>query len=104
MTQKAYFFGELEVFDAPYFYREYMPRIRNVLRDYGAKFLFAQDNPENLEGDRTIGRVVLVEFDSEEKARACFTSPTYRAAVRHKFASSTGSLYLVTGPISTEPV
>ena len=39
-----------------------------VLQEYGARFLVAGGNPEVREGDRQIRRVVLLEFDSIDRA------------------------------------
>ena len=66
---KGYILAELDVTDAAYFHGEYMPRVRPVLDQYGAKFLIATNDPEVLEGGRVVKRVVFIEFESLARAR-----------------------------------
>ena len=67
-TPKGYIFAELDITDHTHFYEEYMPRVRPVLEKYQAKFLIGDDNPQVLEGDRVVKRVVFIEFESLPRA------------------------------------
>lgn len=94
---KGYLFAELDVLDAEHFYNEYMPRVRPVLEEYGAVFLAASDAPRVKEGDRTVKRVVLLEFESLDRAEEFYHSEGYQAVIGHRFQSARSHLYVFEG-------
>ena len=98
---KGYILAELDVTDAAYFHGEYMPRVRPVLDQYGAKFLIATDDPEVLEGDRVVKRVVFIEFESLARAQEFYHSKDYQDVIDYRFRSSTGHLYMMEGVAET---
>ena len=51
------------------------------------------ESPEGSPHDRH----VIVEFDSFEKAKACYFSPEYQKAVQIRFANASSNFYLVEG-------
>lgn len=95
--RKGYLFAELDVLDAEHFYNEYMPRVRPVLEEYGAVFLAASDAPRVKEGDRTVKRVVLLEFESPQRAEAFYHSDAYQAVIGYRFDSARSHLYIFEG-------
>jgi uncharacterized protein (DUF1330 family) len=40
---------------------------------------------------------VVIEFDSYETARACYTSPEYQAAIEIRGEASTGDIVIIEG-------
>lgn len=96
-SAKGYIYAELEITDEAHFHREYMTRVRPVLQQYGAKFLVGTDTPEVLEGGRPVRRIVLVEFDSAERAREFYHSKAYQDVIGYRFESSRAHLYLMEG-------
>ena len=96
-AKKAYLFAELDIEDAEYFYREYMPRVPAVLKEYGAIFLAGSDQPLVKEGDREVKRVVLLEFESLQQAQEFYHSPSYQAVIGHRFKSAHTHLYIFEG-------
>lgn len=98
--QKGYILAELDVTNAAYFYAEYMPRVRPVLEQYGAKFLVATDAPEVREGDRVVKRVVFIEFDSPARAREFYDSKDYQDVIGYRFDSASAHLYILDGTVS----
>lgn len=59
--------------------REFSPLAVKALTDGGAKFLARGGNSASIEGDPP-KRVVVLMFESVEKAKAAFASPAYRDA------------------------
>ena len=96
-NSKGYIYAELDVTDPAYFYAEYMPRVRPVLDKYGAKFLIASDSPEVLEGDRTVKRIVFIEFESPRRAREFYHSKDYQDVIDYRFKSAKSHLYMLEG-------
>ena len=94
---KGYILAELAVTDAAYFHGEYMPRVRPVLDKYGAKFLIATDDPEVLEGDRVVKRVVFIEFESLVRAQEFYHSKDYQDVIGYRFRSAQSHLYMMGG-------
>ena len=94
---KGYLYAELDVTDQAYFDAEYVPRVKPVLEKYGARFLVAGGNPDVREGDRVVRRVVFLEFENAQRARAFYDSPDYQDVIGHRFASAKAHLYLLDG-------
>ena len=95
---KGYIYAELEVYDDDKFYGEYMPRVRPVLDAYGAKFLVAGGNPRVIEGDRTVKRIVLIQFNDPETAQRFFYSKDYQDIIGLRYDSANTHLYFFDGP------
>lgn len=96
-AQKGYIYAELDVTNADYFYREYMPRVRPVLDKYEARFLIASDEPEVIEGGRLVKRVIFLEFASPERAREFYHSKDYQDVIGYRFDSANTHLYILDG-------
>ena len=99
-NQKGYILAELDVTNSAYFYAEYMPRVRPVLEQYGAKFLVATDAPEVHEGDRVVKRVVFIEFESPARAREFYHSKDYQDVIGYRFDSASAHLYILDGVVN----
>jgi len=93
-AKKGYLFAELDVVDAAHFYDEYMPRVYPVLKEYGAVFLAGSDAPVVKEGGRDVKRVVLLEFDSLQRAEQFYHSEQYQAVIGYRFASARSHVYI----------
>lgn len=57
---------------------------------YGGKYIVRGGQTETLEGDWTPKRIVVLQFENVEKAKAWINSPEYSEAraLRHKYAVS----------------
>jgi uncharacterized protein (DUF1330 family) len=97
MSSKGYIYAELDVYDAPTFYDDYMVKVRPILEDYGAVFLCATDNPQVVEGGRAVKRVILIEFESPARAREFFYSEAYQSIIDIRFRSASAHLYFLDG-------
>ena len=71
----AYLISTIEITD-PAAYEEYRKLVAPVLQKYGGRFLARGGKIDYLEGDWRPKRVVIVEFESVEKAQAFSDSPS----------------------------
>lgn len=94
---KAYVLCDITVSD-PEGYEEYKRLAGAAVTQYGGRYVVRGGAVEALEGEAPTGRIVLLEFDSADAARAWYGSPEYTAAraVREK-TTSRSTLALVAG-------
>lgn len=93
----VYVVSEVEVLD-----EDAAQRYRNLaapsIDKFGGRYLVRGAIPSMLEGDwDPAERVVVVEFPSEEAARAWYNSPEYAAALAVRDGALTRRLLLVPG-------
>ena len=71
-------------------YKEYKRLAPPTIAAYGGKYLARGGKAENLEGDWQPNRIVILQFESFEKAKQWLYSEEYREAkaLRHKYATS----------------
>jgi uncharacterized protein (DUF1330 family) len=92
----AYLVSTIEVRD-PIGYEEYRKLVPPILAKYGGRFVVRGGVTEYKEGDWRPRRVVIVEFESLEKARAFYDSPEYTHAKHVRQQNSIGSVLFVEG-------
>ena len=92
----AYVIGEIEVTN-PAAYEDYRKQVLAVVQKYGGRFLARGGKIDYLEGQWKPKRVVIVEFDSMEKARAFSESPEYAPAKAARHRASISSVIVVDG-------
>ncbi|WP_458237180.1 DUF1330 domain-containing protein [Pseudomonas sp. P5_A2_2] len=102
-SKKGYLFAELDVVDAAYFYNEYMPRVHPILEEYGAVFLAGSDAPVVKEGGRDVRRVVLLEFESLQRAEEFYHSERYQSIIGYRFKSARSHLYIFEASSGAQP-
>jgi uncharacterized protein (DUF1330 family) len=92
----AYLIVNVDVRD-PVRYQEYVKKVPATLAAYGGRFIVRGGQAERLEGDYQPKRLVVIEFDSAERARAWWSSEEYAApkALRQSLAKT--DLILVEG-------
>jgi len=85
----AYVVVDIEVTD-PLGYEEYKRLAPAAVELYGGKYLARGGNCEILEGDWQPKRLVILEFESVERAKAWLNSEEYRPArdLRQRYARS----------------
>ncbi len=71
-------------------YEEYKVLAPPAISAYGGKYIARGGKAENLEGSWQPNRIVILEFESVEKAKQWLDSEEYQEAkaLRHKYASS----------------
>lgn len=95
MSKKGYWMAMVDVRD-PELYGNYIAANGAAFARYGAKFLVRAGRFENPEGP-TGNRHVIIEFPSYEAALACYNSPEYQEALKHRLAGSVGKVAIVEG-------
>jgi uncharacterized protein (DUF1330 family) len=75
----AYLIVNIDVHD-PVKYEEYKRLVAPTLAAYGARYLARGGAAETLEGDWQVKRVVVLEFESVERAKAWWSSIEYSEA------------------------
>ena len=85
----AYVILDINVTD-PRLFEEYKQLAPDTIEAYGGRYLARGGSAESLEGDWQPNRIVVLEFDSMDKAKAWVNSPEYREAraMRHRAATS----------------
>jgi uncharacterized protein (DUF1330 family) len=85
----AYVIVDVEVMD-PAAYEEYKLRVPATLAAFGGRFLVRGGKTETLEGDWAPKRLVILQFDSMERAKEWWRSEMYSAAkeIRYRTANS----------------
>lgn len=92
----AYVIANVDVRD-PARYAEYVKLTPVTVAPFGGRFIARGGKSERLEGDTAANRVVILEFDTYEQAKAWYDSESYRAARAVRQSASVGSLILVDG-------
>lgn len=75
---KGYAIVEIDVANVDAYTKEYLPVAGKALTDAGGKYLARGGRAVGIDGDPPKPRVVVLEFESLEKAQAAFASGPYR--------------------------
>jgi uncharacterized protein (DUF1330 family) len=83
----AYVVLDIQVTD-PVRYAEYKELAAPTVAQYGGKYIVRGGKAENLEGNWSPSRIVILQFESVEQAKIWLNSPEYRPAMelRHQTA------------------
>lgn len=92
----AYVIADIDVTDAALF-EEYRKLVPQTIAAYGGRYLARGGAVEPLEGDWRPSRIVLLEFDSTERAKQWIDSPEYAAARRMRQQATSSDMIVVEG-------
>jgi uncharacterized protein (DUF1330 family) len=92
----AYLVVELDVTNQEGF-AEYNEKVPAVISQYGGKFIVGGVAAESVEGAEPQGNVIIVRFDSLEKAKEWMNSPEYQEIVDIRRQNAETRSYLVEG-------
>ena len=92
----GYIIAEVQVTD-PERYEEYRRQVEGTIAAYGGRYLVRGGKAESLEGDAPRGRLVVLEFESYERAKAWYDSTEYAGPKQIRHDTSVGRLVLVDG-------
>lgn len=92
----AVLISTIEITD-PAGYEEYRKLVAPVLAQFGGRFLVRGGKIHHIEGKWQPKRVVVVEFESVEKAKAFNDSAEYAAAKAIRHRTSESSVIVVEG-------
>ncbi len=92
----AYIILDIKVND-PVRYAEYKDLAAPTVAQYGGKYIVRGGKAENLEGDWTPSRIVVLQFENVEQARKWLDSPEYRPALELRHQTAVTRSILVEG-------
>lgn len=81
----VYWLARAKITD-PEQYKKYLATAPDVIKRYGGKVKARGGKFKVLEGTDAFDRFIVTEFESFEKAEACFNSADYQAAAAHRRA------------------
>ena len=92
----AYLVVNVNVED-PVRYQQYKISVEASLAAYGGRYLVRGGRVDALEGTWVPGRLVIVEFDSREQAKAWWSSPEYAEPKALRQATARTDMVVVEG-------
>ena len=92
----GYMIGNITITN-PEAFAEYGKLVPDTIAQYGGTYLVRGGAPERAEGDYNPVRIVVLQFDSVEKAKEWYNSPEYTPLKEMRKNASTGDLYFVEG-------
>lgn len=98
---KGYWIARVDVSD-PDAYKAYIAANAAAFSKYGARFL-VRGGPYSVKEGAARPRNIVIEFDSYEKALACYDSPEYSAAVVFREGASVSDLIVIEGYDGPQP-
>ena len=96
-TPPAYVVAELEVTD-PATYQKYSAKVPETLAPFDGRFIVRGGKIQAVEGTAP-KRLVVIAFDSAEKARGWYDSPAYKAILAMRLSSAKTRLFIVEGVV-----
>lgn len=98
---RGYWVARLDVHDVE-LYKEYVEANAEAFAKYGAKFLTRGGHITKLEG-KNRSRNVILEFESVDKAIACYWSPEYQKALKIRKHIADADIYIQEGYDGPQP-
>ena len=92
----AYVIAELKITD-PETYKRYIDLVPATIAAFGGRYLTRGGEVELLDGDRPPQRMVILEFESMERAREWWNSDTYHDPKAIREASAESRVLLLAG-------
>ena len=92
----AYLIGSIEVTD-PQAYEEYRKLVPDTIAAYGGKYLVRGSTAEVIEGDWDPKRLVILEFESMERAKEWYDSPEYSPLKQIRFKAASSNIVFAEG-------
>ncbi len=92
----AYVIVDLEVTDRDRF-KDYAEAVPSTISAYGGRYLIAGGSVETIEGDWDPKRIIVIEFESLERAQEWWGSENYRELKELRRETSQAKILLVDG-------
>jgi uncharacterized protein (DUF1330 family) len=81
----------------PEAFAEYGKLVPGTVAAFGGTYLVRGGTPDKIEGDYDPVRIVVLQFDSVDRAREWYNSPEYAPLKEMRMKASRGDLYFVDG-------
>ena len=95
MPAKGYWIARIDVQNAE-IYKAYVSAATPAYETFGAKFLVRGGKCEMVEGAGR-SRNVVIEFESYDRALACYNSPEYQRAAQLRRSAAHGEILVIEG-------
>ena len=92
----GYMIGNITVTN-PEAFAEYGKLVPGTVAAFGGTYLVRGGTPDKIEGDYDPVRIVVLQFDSVDRAREWYNSPEYAPLKEMRMKASRGDLYFVDG-------
>ncbi len=92
----GYIIARVDVTD-PEKYQDYTAVSPGLIAKYGGRFIVRGGETVTLEGPEATERIVVVEFESLEQAKAMYRSDEYQAAIKLRAGAATAQFVAVAG-------
>ena len=92
----GYIIARINVTD-PEKYKDYTAVTPGLLAKHGGRFIVRGGETATLEGPEETGRIVVIEFESFEQAKAMYESEEYQAAIKLRAGAATAQFIAVAG-------
>jgi uncharacterized protein (DUF1330 family) len=92
----GYVVAQMTVTD-PDAFADYPGQAGPTVAAFGGRYVVRGGPIDNIEGDWSPGRMVIIEFDSVERAKAWYDSQMYEEAKALRIRSTMSSLMIVEG-------
>jgi uncharacterized protein (DUF1330 family) len=99
-TTPAYVIAEVEVKD-PETLKKYSAKVPEIVASHGGHYVVRGGGKiQSLEGEPVKGLIVVIGFDSAEKAREWYDSPEYAAVRPYRQISTKSRIFIAEGDAS----
>lgn len=88
MSGPVHFIAHMSINDVDG-YRKYEKGFFPILKAHGGRFITYDDDVTVLEGERSDGRTVIIQFESEDALMDWWNSPEYIELAEYRRASTT---------------
>jgi|SRR5580698_7543609 len=95
-TPPGYVIAEVEVTD-PVTIKEYGEKAPQIMESFNGRYVVRGGKVQALEGEPPKGGVVVIAFDSAEKAREWYDSPAYAAIRPIRQSAAKSRIFIVEG-------
>ncbi len=92
----GYLIADVDVTDGQG-YQEYVKAVPASVEAFGGKYLVRAGPYDKLEGDWTPKRLVVIEFESAERAKEWYNSTEYEPARDIRFRTAVSNVLIVEG-------
>ncbi len=92
----GYLIADVDVTDGQG-YQEYVKAVPSSVEAFGGKYLVRAGPYDKLEGDWTPKRLVVIEFESAERAKEWYNSTEYGPARDIRFRTAVSNVLIVEG-------
>ncbi len=92
----GYMIGNITITN-PEAFAEYGKLVPETVAQFGGTYVVRGGTPEKIEGDYEPVRIVVLQFESVEKAKEWYNSDIYAPLKQMRMKASTGDLYFVEG-------